>query len=183
MNLQEEYLLRSGLTNHPYVNYTKKFSVIIEPNLTIMRIKWKDCSREPGHFSLTFINPIHDSVNDKHFKYSKEMEIQWDDYHHYIFEWCRSRDAKSVVFGEEEIAIAFLKIFMCCYDSWLAKNMTVKLESLIWSAIKGPQRQDAYHKVVQYLSANHPNIFRIFKYKLFPFIHPYGHWLQPLINS
>lgn len=190
MFLQEEYLMRHGITDVPVVNYVTNGSILlkIDNGYLLMTIAWKEHDRHPGSYYLSYHTPVHDGYVKSRFfnKISDfEREVEWDEYYSYISSWAKNNIVP--VCGDKEVILAAWEIFVFCCDGMLVDFTDSTLEKLIYLSLNDEitidDRFQGYQECLVYISSEFPALLKSFKYDMLPHVQNYCHWLAKLIKT
>lgn len=191
--LHQEYIERHKLAV-PVVLYNARSTAFIrsknEPyTWRVLVLAWRDVSRHPGFFEVSYNEAIHDGFNNSSglIREIGHVNCYWDVYEDYILRLAESIRASGFIAPPiAEQTLAAWGFFLYMFDSWLAATM----DSNFFWLVEYTLRQDvslnarlkAFHVAKKQLAAI-PEISKLLLYQILPLARSSSDWLVNLING
>jgi hypothetical protein len=194
MRLFEEYFSRHNL-KVPVVHHCQQGAVILRTSdfsvwrnrWLLVTIKWIPDDRHPGSYEINMGSPIIDGYSKSQvFSEWPKVEKKWDEYEDFIFDWIDNLKGVAPVIGQREALIAAWEMFVFAYDGWFLKQNSEVKHHLFNSLDKDNSintRYTHYQDIALYLTSQHPQVLRTWKYEVLAKIQGYSDWLGRLIKE
>jgi hypothetical protein len=190
MQIYEEYLQRHdiGMSLVKYVSvgylFLKK-PTDIGFNWEIVRFNWKEKDRSPGRYYFNVYTPVHDGNLIEDNLVSPEIELNWDAYEDFLYDWTYQQKKSTVISGHKEMVLAAWEIFIFCHDTYFARNFDY-IEPLLFESLNFNSsvetRFSSYQKTMKSVSG-HYSFFKQWNSLLNIYSKNYCHWLVELIKK
>ena len=187
MRIFEEYLKRNDI-DVPIVHHCNIGTLILrgDNRWSLMNIKWQHHEYHPGQYEITIDSPIHDGhVSNVFFTKNRPILKKWDEYEDFFLNWGKNHPTLKPVFEVKEVMLSAWEIFVFSFDSWFSKKP--EFTNLLFESLDKDNPVDLRYKkqqeLINLISVEYPNIFKIWRYEVLIRTQNYAFWLATLLNK
>jgi hypothetical protein len=194
MRLNEEYLQRHKISV-PIIRHVPLGYLIVRDSSetcfdfstvswTVLAIRWQDQIIHPGFYKFQFFRPQKATSPDSDClkQYDKDIELRWDEYESFIWEWSSKIDPATIINDPMEVVMTMWEMFVYSHEIYIADRYR-NLSNLLFQSLDFTSglsaRYNSYSRFLK-LVDGHESPFNSWSKKLSEVTKNYSSWLAKL---